>query len=421
MGPAVAAPRPANLPSARAAACHNGASFERFLAELKQRAVAEGVSQRAIAEAAPYLTYDQGIVNRDRGQRVFGQLFTQFAGRMAAPFRMQEGQARIRANAAAFARAEKEYGVPPAVIAAFWGLESDFGANMGNLPVLPSLVSLAYDCRRSERFQNETIAALKIIDRGDLAPDEMVGSWAGELGQTQFLPTHYVTYAVDYDGDGRRNLLRSAADVIGSTANYIATGLKWRRGEPWLEEVRVPQNTASSFPSNFPSSFPWDQADLTVQLPRAKWAQYGVTYADGRPLPNDNLPASLLLPMGRMGPAFLAYANFAAYTEWNNSLIYSTTAAYLATRIAGSPPMHKQAGAVAQLPFNEIKELQQLLVRAGFEVGKVDGVLGQQSRTAVKAMQIKFGLPADSWPTAELLARMRGGTRAQAQPAAMAR
>jgi lytic murein transglycosylase len=406
--PAVTAPRPAAVP--RAASCHNGASFERFLAELKQRAMAEGVSQRAIRDAEPYLVYDQGIVNRDRGQRVFGQIFTQFAGRMAAPFRMQEGQARIRANAAAFARAEKQYGVPPAVIAAFWGLESDFGANMGNLPVLPSLVSLAYDCRRSERFQNETIAALKVIDRGDLSPAEMVGSWAGELGQTQFLPTHYVTYAVDYDGDGRRNLLRSAADVIGSTANYIATGLKWRRGEPWLEEVHVAPNTASNFP--------WDQADLTIQMPRSKWTQLGVTYADGRSLPNDELPASLLLPMGRTGPAFLAYANFAAYTEWNNSLIYSTTAGYLATRIAGATPMRKPAGAVAQLPFNEIKELQQLLVRAGFDVGKVDGVLGQQSRTAVKAMQVKYGLPADSWPTAELLARMRGGPRAQATPAA---
>ncbi len=404
--PLTASPRPAAAPSSRAASCHNGASFERFLAELKQRAAAAGVSQRALAEASPYLIYDQGIVNRDRGQRVFGQIFTQFAGRMAAPFRMQEGQARIRANAAAFARADKEFGVPPAVIAAFWGLESDFGANMGNLPVLPSLVSLAYDCRRSERFQNETIAALKVIDRGDLAPDEMIGSWAGELGQTQFLPTHYVTYAVDYDGDGRRNLLRSAPDVIGSTANYISTGLKWRRGEPWLEEVRAPPNT------------PWDQADLTIQLPRSKWAQFGVTYADGRTLPNDDMPASLLLPMGRTGPAFLAYANFAAYTEWNNSLIYSITAAYLATRIAGAAPMRKPAGAVAQLPFNEIKDMQQLLVRAGFDVGKVDGVLGQQSRTAVKAMQVKFGLPSDSWPTAELLARMRGGPRPQAVPAA---
>jgi lytic murein transglycosylase len=390
--PLAASPRPAAVASSRASSCHNGASFERFLAELKQRAVAEGVSQRAISEASPYLVYDQGIVNRDRGQRVFGQIFTQFAGRMAAPFRMQEGQARIRANATAFARAEKQYGVPPAVIAAFWGLESDFGANMGSLPVLPSLVSLAYDCRRSERFQNETIAALKVIDRGDLAPDEMLGSWAGELGQTQFLPTHYVTYAVDYDGDGRRNLLSSAPDVIGSTANYIATGLKWRRGEPWLEEVRAAAN------------IPWDQADLTIQLPRSKWAQLGVTYADGRSLPNDELPASLLLPMGRMGPAFLAYANFSA--------------GYLATRIAGAAPMRKPAGAVTQLPFNEMKELQQLLVRAGFDVGKVDGVLGQQSRTAIKAMQVKFGLPADSWPTAELLARMRGGPRAQAAPAA---
>jgi lytic murein transglycosylase len=394
-------------PSPRAASCHNGASFDKFLAELKQQAVAQGVSQHAMAEASPYLVYDQGIVNRDRGQRVFGQIFTEFAGRMAANFRMQNGQQHIKTYAAAFARAEKEYGVPPAVIAAFWGLESDFGANMGNLPTLRSLVSLAYDCRRTERFQNETIAALKVIDRGDLSPSEMVGSWAGELGQTQFLPTHYFTYAVDYDGDGRRNLLHSAPDVIGSTANYIATGLKWRRGEPWLEEVRAPAN------------FPWDQADLTVKLPRSKMAQLGVTYADGRPLPNDDLPASLLLPMGRMGPAFLAYANFAAYTEWNNSLIYSTTAAYLATRIAGGPPMRKPAGAVAQLPFNEIKELQGLMVRAGFDVGKVDGVLGQASRTAVKAMQVKYGLPADSWPTAELLAKMRGGPRASAEPAAV--
>lgn len=407
IAPKATAPK-TTAPSPRAASCHNGASFDRFLADVKSQAVAAGVSQRTISEAAPYLVYDQGIVNRDRGQRVFGQLFTEFAGRMAAPYRMQNGQQHIRQHAAAFARAEKEYGVPPAVIAAFWGLESDFGVNMGNLPTLKSLVSLAYDCRRSEMFVNETIAALKIIDRGDLTPDEMIGSWAGELGQTQFLPVHYVNYAVDYDGDGRRDLLRSEDDVIGSTANYIANGLKWRRGEPWLEEIKVPQN------------LPWDQTDLSVQLPRSKWAQFGVTYPDGRPLPNDNLAASVLLPMGRNGPAFMAYANFAAYTEWNNSLIYSTTAGYLASRIAGAAPMRRPAGQVAQLPFNELKQLQQLLVQAGFNVGKIDGVLGQQSRAAVKAMQIKYGLPADSWPTAELLARMRGGT-AQAQPAAMVR
>lgn len=394
--------RPATIPatpSPRAASCHNGQSFDRFLAELKQQATAAGVSSRAIAEAAPYLTYSQGIVNRDRGQRVFGQIFTVFAGRMAADYRMQQGKAMIKTHAAAFARAEKEFGVPPAVIAAFWGLESDFGVQMGNLPTLPSLVSLAYDCRRSEMFQNETIAALKIIDRGDLEPSEMIGSWAGELGQTQFLPTHYFNYAVDYDGDGHRNLLRSPADVIGSTANYIANGLKWKRGEPWLQEVRVSANV------------PWDQADLTIKQPRSKWAQWGVTTPDGRALPDDDMPASLLLPMGRTGPAFLAYANFAAYTEWNNSLIYSTTAGYLADRINGAPPMRRPTTPVAQLPYNDLREMQQLLVRAGFNVGKIDGIMGQASRTGVKAMQIKYGLPADSWPTAELLARMRGGAR----------
>jgi lytic murein transglycosylase len=400
--------RPVAAPVARAASCHNGMNFDRFLADVKQQALAAGVSQRALSEASPYLVYDQGIVNRDRGQRVFGQIFTEFAGRMAAPYRMQQGQARIKTYASAFARAEKEYGVPPAVIAAFWGLETDFGADNGHLPTLRSLVSLAYDCRRSQMFVDETIAALKIIDRGDLSPEEMLGSWAGELGQTQFLPSRYFAYAVDYDGDGRRDLLHSPEDVIGSTANYIATGLKWRRGEPWLQEVRVPQQ------------LPWDQADLTIQLPRSKWAAFGVTYPDGKALPNDDLPASLLLPMGRMGPAFLAYANFGAYTEWNNSLIYSTTAGYLATRIAGAAPMHRPAGPVAQLPFNELREMQQLLVRAGFDVGKIDGVMGQQSRSAVKAMQIKLGLAADSWPTAELLARMRGPRTPSVPPAAAA-
>ena len=169
------------------------------------------------------------------------------------------------------------------------------------------------------------------------------------------------------------------------------------------KEVRVPVNLASGFS--------WDQADLTIKHPRSKWIAFGVTYPDGRPLPSDDLPASLLLPMGRTGPAFLAYPNFAAYTEWNNSLIYSTTAGYLATRIAGAAPMRQPTAPVVQLPFNEIKELQQLLVRAGFNVGKVDGLLGQQSRIAVKTMQVKYGLPADSWPTAELLARMRGAPR----------
>ena len=171
--------------------------------------------------------------------------------------RRVKGQKLIRTHAQAFARSEKEYGVPPAVITAFWALESDFGAVQGKLPTLRSLVSLAYDCRRAQMFHDETIAALKIVDRGDLTPAEMIGSWAGELGQTQFLPSHYFNYAVDYDGDGHRDMLRSAPDVIGSTANYIATGLKWRLGQPWLDEIPVPANR------------PCDQAPPTSTHPYA--------------------------------------------------------------------------------------------------------------------------------------------------------
>jgi hypothetical protein len=223
----------------------------------------------------------------------------------------------------------------------------------------------------------------------------MVGSWAGELGQTQMMPSEYYQYAVDYDGDGARNLLRSAPDVLASTANYLV-GLGWRRGEPWLTEVRVL------------ATLPWQQADLDVKLPRSKWAAYGVTLADGRPLPADDLPASLLLPMGRFGPAFLAYDNFRVYLQWNNALVYSTTAAYLATRIAGAPALHR-GNAPAPLAFADIKVLQATLARAGYDVGAIDGFLGLKTRQAVKAMQMKFNRPADSYPTTELLARMRGG------------
>lgn len=377
-----------------ALSCRTSGPFPSWLAALKHDAVAQGVSQRAIDEAAPYLTYDQRIVNIDRGQRVFTQTFLEFSERMAAAYRIQRGLTLIKKYAPVFARIERQYGVPAPVIVSFWGLESDFGANMGKYRTLSSIVSLAYDCRRADKFRPQLLDALRLIDRGDLRPGEMIGSWAGELGQTQMMPSEYYKYAVDYDNDGTRDLLRDVPDVLASTANYLV-GLGWQRGEPWMSEVRVP------------ARLPWDQADLDIKLPRSKWASWGVVRADGRPLPADKLPASLLLPMGRLGPAFLVYPNFQVYLQWNNSLVYSTTAAYLATRIAGAPPLHRGTPAPA-LSFAEVKTLQSMLARDGFDVGKIDGFLGLKSRQAVKAMQIKYGLPADSYPTAELLARMRG-------------
>jgi lytic murein transglycosylase len=375
--------------------CRTSGPFDRWLDQFKQEANAKGVTRGALAQASPYLVYDQRIVNIDHGQRVFAQSFLEFSSRMVAGGRIAQGQAQLRKHASTFARAEQQYGVPGAVIAAFWGLESDFGANMGKESSLRAITSLAYDCRRAEMFRGHLIDALRLVDRGDLVASEMVGSWAGELGQTQMMPTEYFKYAVDYDGDGKRNLLRSAADVIGSTANYIAA-LGWKRGQPWLQEIRVPPNLK------------WEETGLSKKHPRAQWAKWGVTYADGRTLPNDDLPASVLLPMGRFGPAFMAYPNFDVYLTWNNSLVYSTTAAYYATRIAGAPALQRGAANIPLVTMEMTRELQQILKRMGYDVGGVDGKLGLQTRQAVREVQIKFGMPADSYPTPELLQRLRG-------------
>ena len=293
-GPATAAQRPDFKPAPPN--CRNTGSFEPWLDRFRKDAVASGISRETVA-ALDGVTLDPSVIARDRKQGFFAQSFLSFSGKLISNARIQKGVSRLKQHEELFARVEKQYGVPGPVIAAFWALESDFGADVGKLPVLRSLATLAYDCRRGEMFRGELMDALRIIDRGDLTPEEMIGPWAGELGQIQFLASHYLKHSVDFDGDGRRNLINSVPDILASTGNFLSQ-LGWKRGEPWLEEVKVPDN------------LPWDQADLAVQHPRSKWAAWGVTRADGSRLKADALPASLLLPMGRNGPAFLGYQNF---------------------------------------------------------------------------------------------------------------
>lgn len=377
--------------------CQNTGTFEAWLAGFKKEAAAQGIKPATIHAVLDPMTLDPDIIRRDRGQSFFQQTFVDFSTKLATRNRYENGLVQMKKHREWFQRAETQYGVPPPVIAAFWALESDFGSapGMGKVSILRSLGTLAYDCRRGEMFRAELMAALKIIDRGDLTPEEMVGSWAGEIGQTQFLPSHYYNYALDFDGDGRRDLYKSVPDVIGSSALFVES-LGWKRGEPWMQEVRVP------------ASLPWQEADLSIQHSHAEWAKWGVTLADGRPLPANAPPASLMLLMGRHGPAFLVYPNFQVYLKWNQSLIYSSTAAYLATRMAGSPPMSPGNGQVPPLPsIEQMKEMQQLLQKRGFDVGTPDGKLGAGTRKAIRAMQVKFGQPADSWPTLELLEALR--------------
>ncbi|MHA1522892.1 MAG: lytic murein transglycosylase [Alphaproteobacteria bacterium] len=373
--------------------CRNTGSFTVWMAQFQRDAVARGISKSIVTRALGNITFDASIIKNDRRQGVFSQSFLKFSSRMVANYRLQGGAKRLKRHRAIFKRISQKYGVPGPIIVGFWGLETDFGANIGKLPVLRSLATLAYDCRRPALFRTQLFAALRIIERGDLSAGQMVGAWAGELGQTQFLPSDYLENGVDFDGNGRRDLLRSVPDVLASTAKLLKK-LGWRPGQPWMREVRVPASMA------------WKNADLAIARPQSTWARAGVRLANGKPLPAGKIAASLLLPMGRLGPAFLVYANFHVYLKWNQSLTYSTTAAYFATRLAGAPKVRRGNGKVTPLSFSQTKNLQRRLARLGYDVGGVDGIIGAGTRAAVKAVQLRLNLPADSYPTAILLKRL---------------
>ena len=385
----------ASTAAAQTVPCQKDLSFSRWLEGVKKEAITEGVSPGVVSELLDGVGFNKSIIGKDRAQSVFSQTFLEFMKTRVTTARLQTGAKLIKKHAKIFADLEETYGVPAAVIVAFWGLETDFGKVTGDLPTIPSLAALAYDCRRPERFRPELIAALKLVDSGDVLPSELRGAWAGELGHFQFLPSYFLKHAVDYDDDGRRDPIQSTPDALASAASYLKN-LGWQRGQPWIEEVSVPD------------TLPWEQADLAITHPRAKWAKAGVVKASGDPLTTDDLPAALVLPMGRNGPAFLVYDNFRnVYLTWNESLIYALTAAYNAARLAGAPAVSKGRGAVVAFGYKDILALQKLLIARGYDVGKPDGKLGAGTRKAVKEAQLKLGLPADSYPTPELLKRLR--------------
>ena len=378
------------------ARCRNTANFSQWLAAFKQEALANGISPRVLAEAAPDMVFDPTIIRRDQGQAIFNLTFLQFSDKLLAGYRMANGRAALKKHAKLFAEVEKAYGVPAPVLTAFWGLESDFGKVFGKYKIITALTTLAYDCRRPDFFRTQLLAALQIVQNGDQRVSDMIGDWAGEFGGMQFTAADYLKNAVDFDGDGRKDLIRSVPDTLASAANFLVH-LGWQRGQPWLQEVHVPAH------------LPWQEADLNIQHPVSQWVAWGVRPRWGK-LPAGDMQASLLLPMGRHGPAFLAYPNFKAFLGWNSAFVYSTTVAYFATRLAGAPVVdHSAAKTVHPLTTAQMMELQRLLNERGYDAGKVDGKLGSGTRAAVKKAQIKTGLPADSWPTAELIERLRGG------------
>ncbi|WP_102958926.1 lytic murein transglycosylase [Mangrovicella endophytica] len=377
-------------PAAFAQQC--GGDFAAFLDGVRQEALAKGLARDAVDTAVRTMRIDEKVLQRDRAQGVFAQNWQQFASRMISGYRLKQGKANLEKYASTFSTVEAETGVPGPVIASFWGLETDYGAVLGDFETLPALATLAHDCRRPDLFRAHLIAAIDLVGRGDLEPSQMKGAWAGELGQTQLLPEEYIKFGTDADGNGRVDLRKDVPDVLVTTGKYIQS-LGWRAGEPWLEAVRVPSN------------FPWERAALVSKEPRSAFAELGVTKADGSPLESDAMQASLVLPMGRGGPAFLAFPNFDIYLGWNKSLVYSLTAAYFATRLDGAGPVdmgNPQPG----LNVEETKSLQQKLTDKGYDVGGIDGIIGENTRAAVRQEQQKRGLPADGWPTGELLSAL---------------
>lgn len=388
-GLALAAVILAPLPALANTPC--GGDFGAFLNGVAEEARAKGLPEAAIRRTLSGARVDRTVLARDRAQGVFKQDFLTFSKRSVSSYRLKHGAGNMKKYGKVFARAQADYGVPAPVITAFWALETDFGAVQGDFNTVNALATLAHDCRRPHLFRPQLIAAIEMTAHGDLDPARTTGAWAGEIGQVQMLPEDIIRFGKDGDGDGHVDLKKSAADTILTAAGFIKN-LGWRAGEPWLTEVKLP------------ASLPWEKTGLNFDTTVGEWAKAGVTAREGS-LPAANLPAALLMPQGHKGPAFLAYPNFRVYLEWNQSFIYTTTAAYLATRLAGAG-RYDQGNPEPGLSDAAMRQLQEKLAAKGHDVGKIDGILGAGTRAAVRAEQLRLGVPADGWPTPALLSRL---------------
>ncbi|SDY62226.1 lytic murein transglycosylase [Jannaschia faecimaris] len=372
------------LPAIAQASC--GGNFGSFVDGLRTEAMAQGRDPVVTDRFFRGVRQDNRTLRADRNQGVFRLEFVEFARRVISGARLRKGADLARSRDSIFDTVEERYGVPRGVLLAFWALETDFGAVQGDFNTRNSLVTLAYDCRRPDLFRPQVLAAVELYEQGGFDLDT-TGAWAGEIGMVQMLPVDILERGVDADGDGRVTLKTSEADALHSGARFLRD-IGWRAGEPWLVEVEVP------------ATLNWAQSGLDTKRPVSDWLADGVTLRGGAAAAD--LPASLILPQGRGGPAFLAFHNYEILFDWNQSFVYVTTAAYFATRLSGAP-VFDAGPPPATLTEAQMKTLQQKLADRGHDVGAVDGILGRNTRRAVQAEQVRLGLPADAWPTRALL------------------
>ena len=368
-----------------------GGSFNAFIADLKTEARAKGHSRRTVNTFFDGTQQSASVLKADRSQGVFQKPFIDFSRALISSNRINAGAANAKKWARTFDRAERQFGVPRGILLAFWAFETDFGAFQGNYNTRDALVTLAHDCRRPDLFRPQVLAAIELYEQGGMDPSTTTGAWAGEIGMVQMLPEDILRNGVDADGDGRVSLKTSAPDALMSGAKLLAD-LGWKANQPWLHEVSAP------------AGFDWSLSGTDKELTVADWQKRGITARSGS-LGNSRLKASLIAPQGRNGPVFLAYPNFKVLFEWNQSFVYVTAAAYFATRLSGAL-VYDAGNPDAGLDGDRMKALQSKLAARGYDVGKIDGILGAGTRAAVQDVQQKLGMPADAWPTPELLDRL---------------
>lgn len=369
-------------------------AFDAWVRAFRGRAQAQGIAPGTLDRAFRGVGFLPGVIERDRNQTEFTRTLEDYLAIAASDERVATGRAMLRRWGPSLARIEARYGVEPEVVTAVWGLESRYGARRGEVPVISALSTLAYDGRRGAFFERQLIAALRILDNGDITPARMTGSWAGAMGHTQFIPTSYEAYAVDFDADGRRDIWsEDPTDALASTAAYLSR-FGWRRGQPWGVEVMLPQGFDTSLAGRGTTRSP------------ASWAALGVRGADGRPVP-DHGPASILIPQGLGAPAFMVFPNFGVIARYNNAEKYVIGVGHLSDRLAGGPPLRAGFPPDAYgLTLEDRKLLQRRLTARGFDTGGADGVIGPDTRAAIRAFQSRAGLPVTGEPSRALLQRL---------------
>ena len=371
----------------------NSQSFEDFLNQVRKTATEQGVSKATIDKAFFGLTPNLDILKSDSAQAEFNQNFWHYVNKRVSQVRLNNGNDTLKQNASLLNKTSQKYGVPAYVLVAFLGLESNYGNYMGNENLVRSLATLAYDPRRSGFFTKELIALLKLIDKNTI-PLDAKGSWAGAMGAVQFMPTNVIAYGVDANNDGKVNLWNDKEDIYASAANFLKK-LGWKKREKWGREASIPKN------------FDYRLTGLETKRTVNEWAALGVLRGNGSRLPKSNFKASLIVPMGHRGPAFLVYRNFDTILGWNRSILYALSVAYLSDRLNGNGKLTAKSIDEPLLSKVDVLQIQNTLNLLGYNTGTPDGMVGPKTRQATRMFQSDIGLVADGYVGYELFQQLQ--------------